>query len=108
MSTNILTVGSIPYVLAPTDQFEVTIDISTWLDGDTIDSVAFTAIDSDGDSATSTVINSSLSTYSDYLINAYIIGGAAGNSYIVKCNVITANGDKKAFYIKWICDDSGS
>lgn len=105
MSTDIETTGQISYPLSPTDQFEVSIDISTWLAGDTIDSVTFTATDADGETVTDDVLVSESCTYTDYLIRAYIKGGSDGSVYTVKCAVVTANGDKKSFYIKWVCDE---
>lgn len=108
MSTSIKTLGIIPYALAPADQFEVSIDVSSWLGTDTIDSVTYTAVDEDNVDATSDVINQTLSTYSDTVISTYIVGGTAGKNYLVKTAVTTANGDKKSFYIKWICNDSGT
>ena len=79
MTTNIQTLGTIPYALAPADQFEVTIDVSSWLDSDTIDSVTYSATDEDGVDATESVLNQTLSTYSDTVISAYIIGETLSN-----------------------------
>jgi hypothetical protein len=105
MSINIETIGTIPYNLAPTDQFQVTIDITTWLDGDTIDSVTFTATDEDGEDATDDVLVTGSCSYTDTQIRAYIKGGTDGTVYTVKCAVVTAASDKKSFYIKWVCDE---
>jgi endonuclease V-like protein UPF0215 family len=105
MSTNIETTGIIDYSLAPTDQFQVTIDLTTWLDGDTIDTVTYTAEDEDGNDATDTVIDAVLSTNTDTQARAYIKGGVDGTVYTVTCKAVTTNGDIKSFYIKWICNE---
>jgi hypothetical protein len=105
MSINIETIGNIPYDVAPTDQFQSTIDISTWLDGDTIADITFTAVDDNGDDATETALDADLCTFTDTIIKPYVLGGTDGVVYTIKCAVVTANGDKKSFYVKWVCDE---
>ena len=105
MSTDIFSVGKIPYNVSPDDQFQVTIDISAWLGADTISSVAYSAVDEDGEPATATVLDAAKHLNTNTVLKPYIKGGGSGINYIVKCLALTANDDKKAFYVKFYCHE---
>ncbi len=98
-------IGTIPYSINPDDQFQVTLDISDWLGADTISSVAYSAVDRDGDDATTIVLDANGHTNTDTIIKPYILGGTSGEVYTIKMLVTTAGGDKKAFYIKFPCTE---
>lgn len=98
-------IGTIPYALAPESQFQLTIDISAWLGEDTIASVAYTAEDGDDADATTAVVVADQCANTSTVIKPYIKGGVNDTTYKVKCLVTTANGDKEAWYIKWLCQE---
>lgn len=102
-SINIEKVGQIPYALSPESQFQMSIDISTWLGTDTIGSVAYTAEDEDDTDVTSAVIVLLSCSNTSTVIRPYIKGGSNNKIYKVKCLVTTTGGDKEAWYIKWSC-----
>jgi hypothetical protein len=102
MSTEFEIVASIEKPLSPDDQFFAPLDVSTWLGSDTISSVVFTAVDSSGRNATTTVLESSENTNTTTIIYPYIKGGGTSDKrYTVKMLVTTASGDKKSFYLKF-------
>lgn len=105
MSIKIDTIGQIPFDLDPDDNFQVTIDISDFLDEDAIDDVDFSALDEDGENATEDVIDPDKCGFTDSVLQPYILGGSNGKSYIVKClaTLDNENADDKAFYVKWDC-----
>ena len=98
-------VGFIPYAVNPDDQFQLTFDISDWLGSDTISSVDYTAVDGDGVDVSATVLDAARHTNTTTVIKPYVLGGDDGEVYTIKCLVTTAAGDKKAFYIKFVCDE---
>ena len=89
----------------PDDEFGVDIDISTWLDADTISSVAYSAVDDDGDDASTTVVDVAQCSETTDTITLYIKGGSHDEWYIIKMIVSTAGGDEKTFYLKFYCYD---
>ena len=97
--------ATIPDYVHPDDEFAVSIDISTWLDSDTISSVAYSAVDEDGDTATTTVLDAAQHTNTTTVIVPYIKGGTHDVKYMVKMIVSTAGGDEKTFYQKFHCFD---
>ena len=94
-----------PDYVHPADEFGVDIDISTWLDTDTISSVVYTAVDDDGDDATSTVLITGQCSETSTIMTVYIKGGTHDNWYILKMVVSTTAGDEKTFYLKFYCYD---
>lgn len=106
MSIKIDTIGLIPFDLDPDDNFQVTIDISDFVDDDVIDAVVFSAEDEDGVDATADVVDDAKCAFTDTVIQPYIKGGTDGKSYIVKClaTMDNVNADEKAFYVKWDCN----
>jgi len=105
MSITMENTGMIPYSLSPNDGFQVTIDISDWLGSDTIESVAYSAVDGDGEDASATVLDAEKHTNTTTVIKPYLKGGTTGTIYTVKCLVTTAAGDDKAFYLKYNCEE---
>jgi len=99
-------VATIEVFKPPYDEWFVTIDLSTWLDDDTISAVAYTAVkDSDDSDATAAVLDAGENTNTTTLLKPYIKGGAAGENYTVVCRVDTANGDHGEWYIKFYCKE---
>lgn len=98
-------VGYIPYEINPDDQFQVTFDISTWLGSDTIASVAYSAMDADGNDETANVLVAESHQNTTTVIKPYIKGNTTGEIYTVKMLVTTSTGDKKAFYLKFVCTE---
>jgi len=108
MSTNVRTVGRIESPLGSSDEFQVEFDISTWLGTDVIDSVAYSAVDETGTTATATVLDAAKHANTNTIIKPYIKGGGTANKqYTVKMLVTTVNAYKKAFYIKYTVRDVG-
>jgi hypothetical protein len=105
MTIDCLDIGYIPYDLNPQDQFRITMDISTWLDGDTIDSVAYSAVDDDGIDVSATVLDADQHSHTDTVLRPYVIGGADDAIVKIKMKVTTAGGDLKSFYINYICNE---
>lgn len=105
MTIEIESLATIPDYVHPDDEFAVDIDISTWLDSDTISSVAYSAVDEDGDTATTTVLDAAQHSATTTVISPYIKGGTHDVWYIVKMVVSTAGGDEKTFYLKFHCFD---
>jgi len=110
MSIKIDTVGLIPFDLDPDDNFQVTIDISDFLDEDAIDLVEYSALDEDGADATEDVIDSDKCAFTASVLQPYIMGGTDGKSYIVKClaTLDNDNADEKAFYVRWKCREASA
>ena len=100
--------GFIPYEINPDDQFQISFDIETWLGSDTISSVAYSAVDGDGDDASAAVLDADSHENTNTVIQPYILGGTAGNTYTVKMLVTTADGDVKAFYISFVCAEKAA
>jgi hypothetical protein len=75
----------------------VEIDITDWLETETIDTVTFSAVDSDGVDATATVIDDGLSGFNGALVLPYIKGGVDGERYNVLCQVETVEGNYQEF-----------
>ena len=105
MTIEFETLATLPDYVHPDDEFGVTMDISSWLGVDTIVSVAYTAVDDDGDVATTTAIDAAQCSNTNTVITVYVTGGAHDTWYIVKCVVDTAAGDVKTFYLKFHCYD---
>lgn len=108
MSINMENIGTIPYSLSPDDAFQVTMDISDWLDTDEISSVVYSAVDGDGEDATATVLNVAKHTNTTTVIKPYIQGGVDDTIYTVKCLITTSDGDDKAFYLKFSCKEEAA
>ena len=100
--------GFIPYEINPDDQFQVSFDIETWLGADTIASVVYSAVDDAGADATATVLDADSHANTDTVIQPYITGGVDGTKYTIKMLVTTTDGDVKAFYIVFVCDEKTS
>ena len=83
------------------DEEFVEVDIATWLSTETISSVSFTAVDSDGVDATATVLNVGASTYSGSVLQPFIKGGVNLERYTVVCQVTTSGGSKQEYRIKF-------
>jgi hypothetical protein len=79
------------------------INITEFLEDDTIDDVVFTAAKEDGTDATSDVLTDALCTYDndDGLIKPYIKAGASGETYICTMQVTTDGGSQEEFYLRW-------
>ncbi len=108
MSITMENTGMIPYSLSPDDEFQITIDISEWLGTDQISSVAYSAVDGDGNDATATVLDAAKHTNTTTVIKPYIKGGLDDTIYTGKCLVTISDGDKKAFYFKFPCEEVAS
>lgn len=108
MSITMENTGMIPYSLSPDDEFQITMDISDWLGTDEISSVTYSAVDGDGTDATATVLDAGKHTNTTTVIKPYIKGGLDDTIYTIKCLVATSDGDDKAFYSKFQCEEVAS
>jgi len=79
------------------------IDISEFLESDTISAVTWTAAKEDGTDATSDVITEGTCDYDndDGLLKPWIKAGTSGETYICTMKVTTTNGSKEEFYLRW-------
>lgn len=101
-------VGKIPFDVSPEDKFQVSFDIANWLDEDTIASVAYSAVDKDGETATSSVLDSDKHENTTTVIKPYVMGGGTDEKrYTVKMLATMASGQIKAFYIKFRVNAAG-
>ena len=108
MTINCNTIGIINSPLGTSDEFQVTFDISTWLGTDTINTVAYSAVDETGADATATVLTLANHTNTTTVIKPYIKGGGTDDKrYTIKMIATTVNVYKKAFYIKFNVRDIG-
>jgi hypothetical protein len=105
MTINIDNLAVIEQPLSPEAQFQITIDISDWLDTDTISTVAYTAVDGQGGDASTDVLDSGKHTNTTTVIKPYIDctkgPAVSGMSYTVKMKVVTTAGDQEAWYLKF-------
>ena len=110
MSINCGAVGQIPFPVSPDDEYEVTFDISAWLDTTAIASVVYSAVDEYGTDATTDVLVAAKHGNTSTVVSTYIKGGTAGLSYTVKLIVTANNADasKNSSYIKWFCREVAS
>jgi len=87
----------------------VPIDITKWLDGNNIASVAFTAkIKDTSEDVSATVLNDSNSTFTSKVLQPYIQAGTDGETYVADI-VVTDNGapaNIETFYLEWSIDDN--
>ena len=67
----------------PNAVLDYTLDWTKWLDGDTIDTATFTVPDG---------LTLDDSTNDTVLATAWLSGGTAGTSYVVRCRITTAGG----------------
>lgn len=109
MSIECLDVGYIPYDLNPDDQFRISMDISTWLGDDTIESVEYSAVDDAGTDVTATVLDADQHSFTTTVLQPYVLGGGVDDAIVkIKMKVTTTGGDLKAFYINYICDEKAA
>ena len=94
---------NIPDAKPPYAQWPVPIDISSFLDGDTISALVCTAVidDENQTDATSDVIDAEKCTYSTDSIIPFIKAGTPGTDYIAKCEVTTSTGNRDVWTIRW-------
>ena len=88
MTIEIESLAVIPDYVHPSDLFDVTIDISTWLGADTIASAVLSAVDEDGDDATTTVLGTGSNTNTVITVNLKG-GGTHDVKYMIKIGDIT-------------------
>ena len=81
------------------DAATVELDISEWLEEETIQDVTYSAVDSAGDPATAEVLDLGLSSYLGDFLLPYIKGGVDGEKYTVLCQVNTVEGNYQEFRI---------
>jgi hypothetical protein len=105
MTIDFESVAELPDKIHPADKFGVDMDISTWLDADTIASAVYTAVDEDGEDATSMVLETGICSETNTVLTVYLNGGTHDVWYMVKIVVTTANADDKTFYLKFHCYD---
>lgn len=81
------------------DEAFVEIDISEWLESETIEDVTFTAVDELGNDATSVVLDLGQSTFNGVYVYPFIKGGVDTTRYYVLCQVDTAEGSQQEFRV---------
>jgi hypothetical protein len=74
---------------APQTAYAVEIDIASWLGTETIQSVAYSAVDEDGVDVTTTLLDSGKHAFSGSKIKPWVRAGTAGKSYLVFAVVTT-------------------
>ena len=81
------------------DEGYVEIDISDWLETETIDDVTFSAKDSAGADATSVVLDVGQCTFVGSNVYPFIRGGVDLERYYVLCQVETIEGSQQEFRV---------
>ena len=81
----------------------VEIDISEFLEDDSISTVGWTAAKEDGTDTTADVITVGSCTYDndDGLLKPWIKAGTSGETYICTMQVTTTNGSQEEYYLRW-------
>ena len=84
-------------------QWLAPIDISEFLEDDTISAIDFTAAKEDGTDATDDVLTVASCDYDndEGTISPFITAGASGETYICTMQVTTTNGSQEEFYLRW-------
>lgn len=82
-------------------QWFVEIDLTPFLNGETITAIVFSATDSAGADATDTILDSTKNTYTTTMVKPFIRGGVPGEKYKVKMQITTASAaqTKDEFYL---------
>ncbi len=83
------------------DAAYVEIDITEWLESETIQAVTYSAVDSSGADATAEVLDLLRSNYSGTLLLPYVKGGINLEQYTVLCRVDTLEGNHQEFRLKF-------
>ena len=97
--------GRIPFDVAPDDAFQVSFDIAEWLDEDTIQTVAYSAKDEEGE-ANSDVLDSDKHENTNTVLKPWIKGGGVDHKeYAVKCKATMASAQVKSFYVKFTVNE---
>lgn len=81
------------------DEAFTEINISEWLENETIQDVTFSAVDSADVDATSEVLDLGLSAYAGTYVYPFIKGGVDGEKYTVLCQVDTIEGSQQEFRV---------
>jgi hypothetical protein len=86
------------------DEYPISIDFTTWLEGETISGTpTYSAIRTDtGADATSVVLESGKHTNTTTVAKPWIKGGASGVAYEVTVRITTNAGSKKETKIKFV------
>lgn len=90
-------------------EWYVSIDLTNWLDGESIDSVSFSAARKDtGADATSDVISAGDCTYTSTVLKPFIKAGTDGVTYVVTMQVASdaSPSSKDEFYLEFTIDDN--
>jgi hypothetical protein len=81
---------TLPHAKEVEEKYFVTIDIASWLQGEAISTVAFTAIKiSDNSDASTDILDAGKCTYSGSILKPYIKAGVGDERYYVKMKVTT-------------------
>ena len=77
------------------------IDISTFLNGDTVSGAVWSAAKADGTDATTDVLDAGQHAFTTEEIIPWIKGGEPKTTYIATGKVTTSSGVKEVFYLRW-------
>jgi len=88
-------------------QWFVKLDLSAWLEDETIDEVTLTAKKtSDGSDVSTTVLDTSKTVLLGAIVKPFIKAGDSGQEYRLTVQVDTVEGSSDEFYIDWkVLDD---
>ena len=92
---------NIPDAKPAYSEWPCSVDISRFLDGDTISTMDCSAIRSDGIDATALVLDGLKNTFTTTAIIPWIKSGAYDADYIVVVKVATSSGAKEVFTIRF-------
>jgi len=81
------------------DEAYVEIDITEWLEDETIQTVDFSAVDELGADATSVVLDVGQSTFNGVYLYPFVVGGVDATRYYVLCQVTTVEGSQQEFRV---------
>ena len=92
---------NIPDAKPPFSAWPCSIDISRFLDGDTISTMDCSAVSSSGIDATAIVLDDLKHSYTTTSIIPWVKAGAPDTDYIVIVKVTTSSGAKEVFTIRF-------
>jgi hypothetical protein len=96
----------VPGYKPSTAEFQVSLDLTTWLGTETIEAVTFSAKKlSDGSTDTTNVLDADKNAYTAVLVKPWIKGGTSGETYHVKMAVTTNEGTKDTFIVQFAVYD---
>jgi len=81
------------------EKYYIDLDISAWLDDETISALTFEAEDEDGNDVKTTFLDQTKCTHSGSTVRIYVQGGTSGKGYFVTCKVQSSGNNYKEYLV---------